>query len=162
METPIIAALIALSGVITAPFINHHLAGRREGAKFNSLSEARRVALRGQWVGKAIQSKKDGGEIVSTIKIEIATNSKLVKGTGEIRHKKQSEEIVEEFVLVGGFFADKFARFTFDDKDTAKIQPGSMMLILTDDPKIMNGLYIGYGSENRDLGMGKIELRKAS
>ena len=165
MEPPVIAALVALFGVILVPFINHHLVLKREGGGgYSPLSTARREALVGQWSGKAIQPQDDGTEINSTIKLEISTTSRKIKGIGEIRHKppKSKQEIVEEFTLSGGFFADRFARLIFDDRDPARIQPGSMMLILTDDPKLMEGLYIGYGSETKALGMGRIELSKTT
>jgi hypothetical protein len=155
MNTPIIVALIAGSFAIISPIVTFIAIRFYEKRFLQPISRDRKQALVGKWSGKIIQPN-----ISSDIALTIEVDQNEITGKAQVTLVAEGKEKLIFLDMKGGFLYDRFLKLDYKNADSNTIQFGSITLELDAEPKSMNGKFSGYGSVNKAIVFGDIQLEK--
>ena len=161
MEASTIIGAIGVIATLCAPIVGVITARWSKNRHLNKISDKRRDALEGDWVGTGIQ---EGGPGDRPLQTKISAKCRVLKrevvGDFDYQYELNNENILLKMKLTGGFLYERYLRLYYNNQKATMINFGSAVFELDDLGTKLSGRFVGYGSVARGLVFGSIELHK--
>jgi len=151
MTTQKTIALSAVLATVISPILTLLIKQVLENRNLPSISNTRN--LTGNWKGETIQENERKVIISSSIK----SKRKSIKGTAKISWEDNQNM---ELKINGHFLDENYIHINYMPKDTNIKNFGSQILRISSNANKLEGLTIGYGSEQEHIISGKTILDK--
>ncbi|MBU1101949.1 MAG: hypothetical protein KKA84_16250 [Bacteroidetes bacterium] len=126
---------------------------------FKVITRGRQYSLEGLWKGKYTQDNKTGGnKLEGEMRLSLSPGRKKVIGIVTITSYYYKKDY--EFIVDGGFKADRFLFLNYWNKNDSVTQFGNIILELTSNAEILKGRFIGYGPESEKIVTAQIVFNK--
>ncbi len=115
--------------------------------------------IRGKWVGTTRQKFHDRDAEFKISFIFKSENNKL-KGECVVDLRETKIINLETFVIHGGLSDNRFLKIEYNNDDPNMTQFGYFLLELSPSGKNLNGCFVGYGPESKEVICGNVALEK--
>jgi hypothetical protein len=161
MSPTIVAAIIAGVVAIVAPIITLVAKEILEQKPFSPVT-GRRKALVGKWHGILKEAKGPGGKPLEVdLTFEFTKHRKRILGRTTFTLPGRATRTLD---FTGGFLHEQFLKLDYNNPDPTVMQFGCYVakLITTDDQKVLDGRFVGYGPDTGDIVHGTAVLNKGT
>jgi hypothetical protein len=161
MSPTIVAAIIAGSVAIIAPIITLLIKEWIEQKPFSKIS-GRQKALIGMWRGSLKQAiVREGTPAEMEITIKFIAKGKKILGSTTLTPPGFAQR---ELGFIGGFLHEQFVKLDYSNPDPTIMQFGCYVarLDVTEDQKVLDGRFVGYGPDTKEVVYGTALLKKVA
>jgi hypothetical protein len=121
----------------------------------------RRRSVNGRWRGTLQQIGSQLSDVQAhTLDMSLDPQWRTIKGTAFFIASIGGKDITVDLRIRGGFLYERFLKIDYFHSDSAHMQFGTAVLVLSDDGRTLSGRYVGYGSLTKQIVTGLIELAK--
>ena len=162
MKASTIIGAIGIIATLCAPIVGVITVEWSKNRHLNKISEDRKAALEGDWVGTGIQEVgPDGsGPFPTKVFARCEVSKREVVGNFNYQYELNNKRISLDMKLTGGFLYDRYLRLHYNNQKATIINFGSAVLELDASAMKLSGRFVGYGSNTEGLVFGSIELHK--
>jgi hypothetical protein len=158
MDKKLLIAIIASITTLLSPILTLYIKKNIDDNTEKKQSLQNEVII-GRWVGTTSQ-KLHNKDVEFKIDFLFKNENNKLTGLCTVNLSETKTVGLETFVINGGLYMKRFLRIEYNNNDPDMLQFGYFLLELSPLGKKLNGNFVGYGPESKEIICGKVVLEK--